>query len=627
MRILVPRPREAKEIIAFLHEFPTKPGIYKMLDADSKVLYVGKAKNLRNRLRSYFKGSVTEAKTRVLLSKVVAIEVTITSSENEALLLEINLIKTLRPRYNILFKDDKSYPYLMLSEHDFPRLSIYRGATKKGAKYFGPFPGAVAVHDTLNLLQKIFKLRTCTDTVFKHRARPCMQCQIKRCSAPCVGRIDAKDYQRNVKFVELFLSGKSNEVIESIIKLMEEAAAKQDYETAAYYRDQIANLKKIQQQQFIIKGDNNVDVIALTIDAVQRRAVVNVTFVRGGAVLGGKNYFPKLPLLASDAEIKGEEGIDAAEILTTFLAHYYLGVTKLGGFPDKIVLDRALSGKSKWEEIICQQLNHKIKIVDQAHSAAVKKWLEIATLNAEEGLSKITTEAKIDFQAQFAALRDVFGLDHIPARIECFDVSHFRGEATVAACVVFNQEGPAKDLYRKFNIRNVTLGDDYGALKEALIRHFCAAEGKPEILPDVLLIDGGKGQLAIARKVLDGFGLRQIFLIAIAKGAERKAGEETIFIGSGVTVDVSQNVLHLLQQIRDEAHRFAIQSQRRKLIKRNTVSVLENISGIGKAKSQSLLKHFGGLEGLKNASVEDLAKIPGIDAALARRIYEFLHGN
>lgn len=601
----------------FLNDVPHQPGIYKMLDASGEVLYVGKAKDLKKRLSSYFRSSMQDVKTKIFIAKAVGIEITLTSSETEALLLENNLIKSLKPRYNILFKDDKSYPYLVISNHKFPQISVYRGAPKKGQNYFGPFPSGVAVRDTFNLLQKAFKLRSCKDTFFNNRTRPCMLYQVQRCSAPCVKYIDESSYAKYVEFAKMFLAGKSNAVIESLIKLMEEAAARQDYETAAEYRDQIGRLKQIQQQQYIIKGDNNVDIIALASDVAQKRAAVSIIFVRNGAVLGGKNYFPEIP-----------DGVNEEEILTTFLAHYYLASGNLGGLPDQIILDRKLADMESWQAAITQQLQHKIRLSNVVHASgiAAKKWLEIAKINATESLSRVV-QKKNDFSAELTDLQQLFNLPNIPEHLACFDVSHYRGEATVASCVVFDRNGPLKSAYRKFNIKDVTPGDDYAAMKQALIRYFVEFIDKQELLPDILVIDGGKGQLHVAQEVLNNFQLNSVFIISMAKGVERKPGKEEIYItgkADPIAIASDTKVFHLLQQIRDEAHRFAIQSQRRKMVKKRITSVLENISGIGKAKSAMLLKHFGGLDGVKNADIAELRKIPGIDADLARRIYEYL---
>lgn len=589
----------------------TFAGVYKMLDKNGTIIYVGKAKNLKKRLSSYLFTSKHDAKTESLVAQIASVETIVTANENEALLLENNLIKLLRPRYNILFKDDKSYPYLLLTQHTFPRLCVHRGARNIKGYYFGPFSNIGSIRDILNLLQKIFKLRQCGENFFRNRTRPCIQYQIKRCSAPCVDYIDEKNYAVNVDLARKFLKGQSNEVIQNVIALMEKASTDKDYETAAYFRDQILSLKKIQQQQYVVNKDGDVDAISLVTNP--HAICIGIISIRKGLVLGSKTYFKDLA-----------NTIFSEEILSTFLSQYYLNIMTTGDAPRKIYIDVKLDDRLWLQDAISQSLQSPIKISDNA-TGVFAKWIEMARVNALHVLNRNVT-AKAIFFKQLQSFQTTFHLVGIPKRIECFDVSHSGGEATVASCVAFDERGPYKKGYRKYNIKN-GFADDYGALKEALTRHFTKVKESKEKIPDVLIIDGGKGQLNIANQVLEELQVVGIFLLTIAKGPSRKPGLEEIYLSNHerpISLNPESPTLHMLQQVRDEAHRFAITGQRRQLANKRKISILENIPGIGKAKRTLLLTQFGGLQGIKTASVEELAKIKGINLKMAQKIYDYL---
>lgn len=603
------------DLKAFLDSLTMQPGVYEMIDEAGEVLYVGKARNLKKRVSSYFQRKLSDSKTLVMLEQVARITVTITSNENEALLLENNLIKKLKPRYNILLRDDKSYPYLYLSAHsDFPRIDIYRGPRHAKGRYFGPFPNAGSVRETLTLLQKIFKIRQCSDHFFSLRVRPCLQYFIQRCTAPCVGLVDVETYQRNVHLAVLFLEGKNNEVIEELVKKMEEVSLKLKYEDAARYRDQIISLRRVQETQFVKGEEGDIDIIAIVHKFNQ--SCIQVLYIRGGRLIGGKPYFPQTP---ADTTIQ--------ETLAAFLPQYYLDTARGEVVPNHMIVNQPLEEKNWIEDALSQQLGQKIIITDHVRGQQ-RKWIELATNNANHALfSHLAGKANI--YQRFEDLQAALNLTNLPQRIECFDVSHSMGEATVASCVVFTPEGPAKKEYRRFNIRGITKGDDYAALTQALTRRYTRIkEGEGE-LPDLLMIDGGKGQLAIGEAVLEELQISGVTLLAIAKGPERKPGLETLFLSKKdqpVHLQPDSSALHLLQQIRDEAHRFAITGHRQQRAKARTVSTLEDIPGIGAKRRRELLHHFGGLQELKRVSVDEIAKVPGINRELAQRIYDFLHG-
>lgn len=592
----------------FLKTLPNKPGVYQMFDKDGKILYVGKAKNLKKRVSSYFRGN-KDLKTSVFVPQIANIEIIITENENSALLLESNLIKSLRPPYNILFKDDKSFPYLFLSDHDFPRLTIHRGSKEKKGKYFGPFPNASAVHSTLYLLQRVFKLRHCTDSYFKLRTRPCIQYQIKRCFGPCVGYIDKETYARNVGLVESFLYNKNNDINEELTKLMEKAAADLDYETAALYRDQIAAFRKVQTTQYMIKDRGNFDFVAIACS--DQGCCINVLYVRNGLVLGEKSFFP---------EHSGS--FASEEIVANFLAQYYLNATHETFFPEKIITNVQLPDRKWLETVLTSKAEHKVLLKEKVRGD-FSKLIAMAEVNAQHALVKHFKKENV-YQKNLEEFKRAFKLLTLPTRIECFDISHTMGEATVGACVVFGKAGPIKNDYRRFNIQTAAASDDYAALREALLRYYKHIKTPPE----VILIDGGKGQLKIAAEVLQNYGITDVLLMAIAKGVTRKPGLEEIYIygeSEPLRFNATAAELHLLQEVRDEAHRFAISGHRKQLANKRKHSLLENIPGVGAKRSMDLLKYFGGLQELNSASVSELTQAPGINQALAEKIYEYLH--
>ncbi|MDR1057749.1 MAG: excinuclease ABC subunit UvrC [Coxiellaceae bacterium] len=594
----------------FLQSLPNKPGVYQMYDDKGIILYVGKAKNLKKRVSSYFRRPV-DLKTDIFMSQVKNIEVMITPSENEALLLESNLIKIKKPHYNILFKDDKSFPYLVLSEHDFPRLEIYRGTINKShGKYFGPFPDAKAIRFVFNMLQKIFRLRVCKDSFMRNRSRSCMLYQIRLCSAPCVDYIDKNIYALQVKLVEEFLHNKSNYVVQELTKLMDEAAAKLVYEQAANYRDQITSIRRVQAEQAITKAWGNYDVIAIV--AKEKVVGINVLFIRNGLVIGNRNYFPRSHDLTESLE----------DILSAFIMHYYFQDQITGTLPDKILLNIKLPNRLNITKIFCERFHRKVTI-SNCIKGAQKQLIVMAEANALNAV-KIHNGAPLNYKEYLLDFKKTLELSVLPRRIECFDVSHTMGEATVASCVVFDENGPAKSKYRSFNIRMSLAHDDYSALHEVLLRRYCDLRD----LPDVIMIDGGVGQLGVALQVLKGLKIEDVVLLAIAKGEGRKPGLEKIYLyGREEPLILAPNnlSLHLMQQIRDEAHRFAISGHRKRMRRQRYKSELESVLGIGRSKRILLLKYFGGIEELRSAGIIDLMKIEGIGHTLAKRIYEHLH--
>lgn len=595
----------------FLNSLPNSSGVYQMYDDKQQILYVGKAKNLRKRLSSYFR-FISDPKTNMVMELVKNIEIIITPNEHAALLLESYLIKAKKPRYNILFKDDKSFPYIHLSSHDFPRLSVYRGAVVRlMGKCFGPFPDVAAVNFVLDLLQKIFRLRACKDNFMGNRSRPCTLYQIRRCSAPCVGYIDKSAYALQVKLVAQFLESKSDHVIRQLTKLMDEAAAKLAYEQAANYRDQIASIRKVQFQQAITKTSGNIDVIALLAKGVN--VCVNMIFVRNGLVIGNKTYFPT----------KTENFIlSATDVLSSFIMHYYLQDRVNNILPDKILINLKLPERLKLMTIFQEKFKHKIMISNQVRGAH-KQLLTMAEINAYNSWRN-QQQSVVNYAKCLLDFKQVFGLSKIPERVECFDVSHTMGEAEVASNVVFKKNGPSKNEYRRFNIRSIKSGDDYGALREVLYRRLNSLKD----LPDVIIIDGGKGQMNVAIQVLHRLQINGVLIIAIAKGQERKPGLEEIYVqgkSEAVVLSPQSPGFHFLQQIRDEAHRFAISGHRRRMIRSRHQSVLEVIPGVGRAKRALLLRHFGGMTELSALGVDELAKVKGVGKKLAQRIYEYLH--
>lgn len=599
---------------SYLKNTPSLPGVYQMFDANGNILYVGKARNLKKRLASYFSRTITDSKTQTMIEQLGQITVTVTSSDNEALLLESNLIKELKPRYNILLRDDKSYPFLFLTAHtDFPRLDFHRGPRIAPGLYFGPYPSAAAVRETLATLQKIFKIRQCSDSFFANRSRPCLQYYIKRCTAPCVGYIDPPHYLKNVELAVLFLQGKNTQVIDELVKQMEDASSALDFETAARIRDQIVSLRRIQEKQYIHSYHGNTDVIAIS--SAAGIAVIYVLTIRSGRLIGSKSYFPNMPKNSSDVEV-----------LSAFLPQYYLNPIRSEALPESVLLNIELPEKEWIQDALSEKLNKKIVFKDQVRGKN-RQWIKMASTNAQQVLNSHLA-GKASVYRRLEALQKVLGLANIPQRLECFDVSHTMGEATVASCVVFNTEGPLKKDYRRFNIKGITEGDDYAALHQALTRRYTKIKTGEGELPDILFIDGGKGQLHQAEAVLEELQVSGVLLIAIAKGEGRKPGLETLFI-SGRTEPLhlphDSLALHLIQQIRDEAHRFAITAHRKKRAKTRTKSLLEEIPGIGAKRRKQLLNQFGGMQELLRASVEDIAKVQGISHSLAQKIYDLLH--
>ena len=594
-----------------LKTLPTGPGVYRMYDAAGSVIYVGKARNLKRRVSSYFQRSVHNARTQALVAQVADLQVTVTHTEAEALILENNLIKEHRPRYNVLLRDDKSYPYIYLStQQQYPRLSFHRGQRRGEGRYFGPFPSSGAVRETLNHLQKVFPVRQCRDSFFQHRSRPCLQYQIGRCTAPCVGYISEGDYARDVRHVEMFLAGQSNEVIDELVGRMEAAAEALDFELAARLRDRIASLRRIQEKQYVAGAKGDVDVIACRLR--ENLACVQVFVIRDGRNLGNQTYFPKAPPDAS-----------AQEILYGFLARHYLGRDT----PGELLVSHDLPDAEVLEEALGADAGHRVRIASRLRGER-RRWMTMAERNAEHALSaRMSTEAGIE--RRFEDLQQALRLDQMPERLECFDISHTRGEAIVASCVVMGREGPIKEDYRRFNIEGITGGDDYAAMRQALERRYRRLrEGEGE-MPDLLLIDGGQGQLAQAEAVMEDLQISDVTVVGIAKGPRRRAGEEVLLVAGRpgqIRLAPDSPALHLLQHTRDEAHRFAITGHRSRRGKSRTTSSLEEIAGLGPKRRQALMKQFGGLKGIKRAGVEDLARVQGISTALAERIHAHLNG-
>lgn len=593
----------------FLAGLPHLPGVYRMLGAGGEVLYVGKARDLKKRVSSYFQKTQLSPRIQLMLAQVTGIEITVTRSEAEALLLENNLIKGLTPRYNILFRDDKSYPSIVLTGHAFPRLALHRGPQKKGDRYFGPYPSAHAVRESLQLLQKVFRLRTCEDGVFSHRSRPCLLYQIKRCSGPCVGAISEADYARDVERASQFLLGREQQVLAELERLMLAASEAQAYEEAAFYRDQLKALRTVQERQFVESG-RRLDADVVAVAAENGLVCVNLTMIRAGRHLGDKTLFPQ-----------NATGHTPAQILEAFLAHHYAEQAA----PALILVNEAVESGAL-AALLTAQAGRRVQIVSRA-TGERRVWLEMATQNARiairQRLSQQTTQ-----QLRFAALQEALGLPDSARRIECFDISHTLGEATVAACVVYDEFALQPSEYRRFNIGDVAPGDDYGAMREALTRRYrrlTAGEGK---LPDLLLIDGGRGQVAVAREVLTELGVNEVEVVGVAKGPERKPGlEELVFADERKPLQLPADHpgLHLIQQIRDEAHRFAITGHRARRGRARTQSVLDGIPGVGPKRRQMLLTRFGGVKGVRNASIDELTKVEGISRALAEKIYAQFH--
>jgi excinuclease ABC subunit C len=592
-----------------LKNLPNLPGVYRMMNAEEVVIYVGKAKDIKKRVTSYFNKNLASPRTKMMVSQITKIETTVTRSEAEALLLENNLIKSFMPRYNVLFRDDKSYPYIALTGDEFPRLAFHRGAQKKQTQYFGPFPSSVAVRESIQLMQKVFKLRTCENTVFANRSRPCLQYQIARCTAPCVGYISPEHYAHDVHHAAMFLEGKTNEVLNALGDKMNTAAANQEYESAVVFRDRMQALRQVQAKQFVSDFSvNDADVIAMATN--KGGYCINLVMIRGGRQLGDKSYFPK-----------NSQDVEQAETIEAFISQHYV----VQNTPPLIVCGVEFDAKPL-EQALSELTARKVRI--QTNAIGDKRvWLKMAQTNAELALTQQQLTST-NQAARLLALRAALNLPENYERMECFDISHTMGEATVASCVVFDKGDLQNSEYRRYNITGITPGDDYAAMRDVLTRRYkkvAAGEGKR---PDLVFIDGGKGQLGVAIEVMQEVGLDDILLIGIAKGEERRPGLETMIFsdtGEMVNLPTDNTGLHLLQQIRDEAHRFAITGHRAKRAKARITSSLEDISGVGAKRRKALLTRFGGLDAVKNASMDEIAQVEGIGRDLAEKIYGEFH--
>ncbi|WP_105168661.1 excinuclease ABC subunit UvrC [Pseudoalteromonas sp. T1lg23B] len=597
---------------AFLKTLSTEPGVYRMYDDEHQVIYVGKAKNLKKRVSSYFRANIPDSKTRVLVSNICNIEVTLTNTETEALLLENNLIKKYQPRYNILLRDDKSYPYIFLSGHKHPRLAFHRGARKYKGEYFGPFPSSAAVSESLRLMQKIFPVRQCEDVYYRARSRPCLQYQLKRCSAPCVGKVSDEDYFDQVDLVRQFLNGKSQQVIAKLVARMETASMALNFELAAKYRDQIALLRQMQEQQSIAGNFAEMDVIGF----VQQNGLcaIHMLMIREHKVLGTKTYFPKVP----------KDSLQD-EILTSFIGQYYLSGGTHSRIAKEIILPFALQEQEELACALSEVAQRKVIFRAQVRSERAQ-YLALANKNALNSIT-VKQSAQDSINKRYALLKEALQMSDIQ-RMECFDISHTMGENTVASCVVFDAQGPNNKEYRRYNVTGVTPGDDYAAMDFALNKRYGKLQDETKV-PDVIFIDGGKGQLGRAEAFFADWSLDKLpLLVGVAKGTSRKPGLETLLIDGGrrtVNLDSDSPALHLIQHIRDESHRFAIAGHRNKRQKQRTQSVLEEIEGVGLKRRQALLKYLGGMQGVKSASIHQLKQVPGISPKTAEKIFNHLH--
>ncbi|UPQ89267.1 excinuclease ABC subunit UvrC [Vibrio sinaloensis] len=600
---------------SFLKTVTNQPGVYRMYNADAVVIYVGKAKDLKKRLSSYFRTKVDSEKTRALVSNIAKIDVTVTHTETEALILEHNYIKQYLPKYNVLLRDDKSYPYIFISGHKHPRLSMHRGAKKRKGEYFGPYPDSGAVRETLHLIQKIFPVRQCEDTVYSNRTRPCLMYQIGRCAAPCVSSIISDgEYDELVGYVRLFLQGKDKQVLATLVEKMEQASQSLEFEQAAKFRDQIQAIRRVQEQQFVSE-DSMDDMDVLGFAQESGIACIHILMIRQGKVLGSRSHYPKIP-----------SNTAAQEVFYSFLSQYYLSHNEARTIPTRIILNQPLNEEM---QPVAQALSEIAgrKVTFHVNPTGTRgRYLKLANTNA---LTAITTKInhKMTISQRFKELRELLGLDSIQ-RMECFDISHTMGENTIASCVVFNQEGPVKQEYRRYNISGITGGDDYAAMGQALERRY-SKQLDVEKIPDIVFIDGGKGQLNRAHEIISRYWHdwpKRPLLIGIAKGVTRKPGLETLMTVDGEEFNLPSDApaLHLMQHIRDESHNHAIAGHRAKRGKARRTSALEGIEGVGPKRRQALLKYLGGLQELKRASVEEIAKVPGISASLAENIYQAL---
>lgn len=602
---------------AFLADVPHRAGVYRMFDSKGTIIYVGKAKDLKKRLASYFRPNLASKKTQSLVAQIAHIETTITHTETEALLLEHNYIKENQPRYNVLLRDDKSYPYILLTKHQHPRLASFRGSKKLAGEYFGPYPNAGAVRETLNLLQKLFPIRQCEDSYYKNRSRPCLQYQIGRCLAPCVeGIYSQAEYDQQVQFVRLFLQGKDQQVIEHLINKMERASTDLDFESAARFRDQIQQVRAVTEKQFV--SNTRLDDLDIMSIAYQHGiACVHLLFIRQGKILGNRSYFPKVP-----------NHTDLSELSDTFIGQFYLQMNQHRTIPHQIVIDQPVTESTALEAVLSEQAGHKVTIQHKVRGEK-ERYLALAKTNAEAALAlQLQQDSRLN--SRYQALQELLGLADIQ-RMECFDISHTMGEQTVASCVVFDRNGALKSDYRRFNIEGITGGDDYAAMEQALLKRYDKPL-PPEKIPDIIFIDGGKGQLNRAVETFAKLNVEwdrtKPLLIGVAKGIERKAGLETLIIsrtGKEFHLPPDSLALHLIQHIRDESHHHAISGHRKKRQKAFTESGLESIAGVGAKRRQALLKYLGGMQGVKSATLEEIQSVPGISKALGETIFEILH--
>ena len=605
--LLIHDPDRLSETLKLLS---SEPGVYRMLAENGEVLYVGKAKNLKKRVSSYFRREHDSIKTEVLVNQIADIHLTLTHSESEALVLEYNLIQEFQPRFNILLRDDKSYPYVFLSGETYPRLAIHRGPRKEKGRYFGPFPSAGAVRQSLLLLQKLFRVRQCENSYFANRTRPCLQYQIGRCTAPCVGYVTPEEYDRDVRLTAMFYEGRNQDVISELAKQMEQAATDLQFEKAAQLRDQIAQLRRVLDRQRVSADSGDVDVVAGVIE--KGLACVYVLYVRDGRVSGSHCVMPALP-----------DGANIDDLIDAFLNQFYLAERDI---PREIIHNAHAFDDESLTALLEQRAGRKIRIANSVRGDRAA-WLQMAVKNAQNSIaSRFAQQA--EGQKRGEQMRELFGLDVVPQRFECFDISHTMGEQTVASCVVFDLNGPRKSDYRRFNIEGITGGDDYAAMYQALSRRYARLKRGEGQLPDVLFIDGGPGQLAQAEKILDELQIDNVLAVGISKGPDRRAGQEELHLsGSAAPLQLppDASLLHFIQHIRDEAHRFAITGHRARRDKKRSRSPLEGIDGVGPQRRRELLRRFGGLQELMKAGVDDIAAVPGISRTLAERIHAALH--
>lgn len=612
------------DLTKFLTNLTTEPGVYRMVDSSGTVLYVGKARNLKKRVSSYFNKQNVGVKTRSLISQIATIDLSVTRSETEALLLESNLIKSLRPKYNVLLRDDKSYPYIhVTSNHPFPRMELYRSKKKpRKGEFYGPYPSAAAVRETLGTIQKVFKIRNCSDSYFSTRSRPCLQYQIKRCTAPCTGYISAEDYQQSVDDATRFLQGKSQLLLEELAKRMEQVVKQLAFEEAAILRDQIKSLRLVQEQQGVVQLSGDADVIA--IEAQPGFACIQYVTVREGHVLTSHHFFPSVPKQGF-TDNENDENSLWQEVFTAFISFYYIDTPER--IPALIITHQAVPEREALQQLLSELRGKNCQIQIQPRGIKAR-WVDFALNNLRLSIAEhIASSSTI--RMRYLALAKLLQREVSILRMECFDISHTQGEETVASCVVFDAEGPRKTDYRRFNISGITPGDDYAALEQAITRRFKRLQQEQQ-LPDVLIIDGGKGQVAVAERVLASLQVEGVTLLGIAKGPDRKAGWERLILvaeDKELTLPSDSPALHLLQHIRDEAHRFAITSHRKKRQHASLDSSLESIEGVGPKRRQALLRRFGGLRELAKAPLSEIAKVNGINNELATRIYEHFHGN